>query len=60
MKVAYKEFFRTIILGILALILAASFVYGILWAEVTLTDAHLYKRMVEETIADMVKPEYLK
>ncbi len=60
MKVAAKELFRTFFLGILALILAAAFVYGILWAEATWTDAHLYKRMVEETIADMVKPEYLK
>lgn len=60
MKVAYKEIFRTTILGILALILAAAFVYGVLWIEVTWGDAHLYKRIVEDTIANMVKPEYLK
>ena len=60
MKVAYKEMFRTTIMGIIALILAATFVYGVLWAEVTLGDARVYKRMVEKTIADMVKPEYLK
>ena len=59
-KVAYKELFRTFFLGTLALILAAAFVYSVLWAEVTWTDAHLYKRVVEQTIADMVKPEYLK
>lgn len=60
MKVAYKELFKTIILGILALVLAAMFVYGILWAEKTITYAHLYQELVEQTITDMVKPEYLK
>jgi len=60
MKVAYKEMFKMIILGTLSLILVAIFIFGAFWGAKTITYAHLYKDLVEQTISEMVKPEYLK
>jgi hypothetical protein len=60
MKVAYKELFRLTVRAFLGVILAAAFVYAVLWAQKTITYAYLYKGLVEQTIAEMVKSEYLK
>jgi hypothetical protein len=59
MKVAYREFLKTIGLGLLAMVLAATSVYGFWWAERTMTYAQLCKELVEQTVADLI-PEYLK
>jgi hypothetical protein len=60
MKVAYKEFLKTIVLGLLAMVLVVASVSGFGWAEKAMTHAHLYKELVEQAIGDLVRPEFPK
>jgi len=48
------------IMTILGIILFCAFVYGMYWVFKTVSYSIFYEAMVEQTIIDLVKPEYLK
>lgn len=47
-----------IIIG--AILLAISVVYGCYWVAKSMSYAIFYESMVEQTVREMVKPEYLR
>lgn len=49
-----------IIVYILAIVLGLIFIYGAYLAAKTVSYKLFYQGMVEQTVKDMVKPEYLK
>ena len=51
---------KDIMFGLIGLILALSIIYGIYWIAKTVSYEIFYKDMVQETIQEMVKEEYLR
>ena len=51
---------KIVVLGILGLALALSIVYGCYWLTKTVSYSFFYEDMVQRTVVEMVKPEYLK
>ena len=45
---------------ILAIILSCALIYGVYWVFKTVSYSIFYEAMVEQTIIEMIKPEYLK
>jgi hypothetical protein len=56
LKVAYKEFLKTIVLGLLAMVLVVASVSGFGWAKKAMTHAHQFKELVEQAIDDLLTP----
>ena len=49
-----------IIIGISAALIICGVIYGAYWLAKTVSYQVFYKDMVEHTVKEMVKPEYLK
>ena len=45
---------------IIGVILGAALMYGSYWIAKTLSYSFFYESMVQETIRELIKPEYLK
>ena len=45
---------------IVGLVVMVGFFWGCYWVSKTVSYSLFYESMVEETVVDMVKPEYLK
>ena len=45
---------------LLSFILACGLIYGMYWAFKTLSYVFFYESMVQQTVEEMVRPEYLK
>lgn len=54
------ETIKMVILGILGIALVLSIIYGCYWVAKTVSYSFFYEDMVQHTIVEMVKPEYLK
>jgi hypothetical protein len=48
------------IFGIAGVALICGFIYGSYWVAKTVSYSFFYESMVENTVRDLVKPEYLK
>ncbi len=55
-----KNFLKSAGMVIGAILLAISVVYGCYWIAKSVSYAVFYEGMVEQTIREMVKPEYLR
>lgn len=51
---------KNFLMGVLMFVLICSFIYGCWWVVKTCSYTIFYENMVEDTIRDMVEPEYLK
>ena len=59
MKTA-AEVFRAVLLSLAALILITEIVYGCYWMIKSLSYFFFYEGFVQQTVREMIKPEYLK
>ena len=55
-----KELFLGIGTVVLVFVAVAGIVYGAYWLTKTLSYSFFYEDMVQRTVTEMVKPEYLK
>ena len=55
-----KDMILKICFGIVGVALICGFIYGGYWVAKTVSYSFFYESMVEQTVKDMVKPEYLK
>ena len=55
-----KSKIENIIIGISAALIICGVIYGAYWLAKTVSYQVFYKDMVEHTVKEMVKPEYLK
>lgn len=51
---------KGIMFGLMGLILALSILYGMYWLAKTVSYQVFYEDMVQETVQEMVKEEYLR
>jgi hypothetical protein len=51
---------KAIVVTVLGLAIAVTIIYGCYWLAKTVSYAFFYEDMVQRTVVEMVKPEYLK
>jgi hypothetical protein len=51
---------KEIIYGLIGLAMSIGFIYGMYWIAKTISYQIFYEDMVQRTVTEMVKPEYLK
>ena len=55
-----KSTWQASIMTIIVMIIFGIFTYGMYWLYKTVSYSFFYENMVQQTITEMVKPEYLK
>ncbi len=55
-----KENMKMIAFGLAGIVLIGGIRYGSYWIAKTVSYSFFYESMVEQTVREMVKPEYLK
>jgi hypothetical protein len=55
-----KDIILKTCLRIVGVAISCGFIYGAYWVAKTTSYTFFYESMVESTVMDMVKPEYLK
>ncbi len=51
---------RMVVQGVLSLAFVCGIIYGCYWITKTVSYSFFYEDMVQRTVVEMVKPEYLK
>ena len=55
-----KENMKLVAFGVVGIALVGGMIYGSYWIAKTVSYSFFYESMVEQTVREMVKPEYLK
>ena len=55
-----KKNMQLIAFGLVGIILIGGMIYGSYWIAKTVSYSFFYESMVEQTVREMVKPEYLR